>query len=171
MIKIIQRNYQRTDSSAIIQYAALHRESPEQYRATRMLNYSAGGMCYETNQKLETESEVSVVMQNYAPDQLGPERYRYYLTRVRWVEALPDKGDNCYAAGARIIARSHEVLSACSDEPFQLCDLCGALMPVCRLQRTPENAQLCEQCHKHFQSIPEGKIRECVARFLVGNVV
>jgi hypothetical protein len=171
MIKRIPRNHQRTDSSAIIQYAALHRERPEQYRATRMRNYSAGGMCYETDQKLDPESEVCVVMQNYAPDQPGPERYRSYLIRVRWIEALPDEGNNCYAAGARIIARSHEVLTACSDEPFQFCDLCGVLMPVCCLQRTPENAQLCEQCHKHFQSIPEGKLRECVARFLIGNVI
>ena len=161
----------RIDSTATIQYAALRCENPEQFRATRMLNYSTGGMCYETDQQLEPESEVCIVMQNYSPSQSGPERYRSYLTRVCWIEPIAAKDNHLYAAGARIIARSHEILSARADEPRHLCDLCGALMPVRRLQDTTEKVQLCEQCYKHFQSIPEGKIRECVARFLVGNVV
>lgn len=171
MIKKTQRVHPRIDSSAAIQYAALHDNGPGQFRATHMLNFSAGGMCYETDQQLEPESEVCVVMQNYSPDHSGPERYRSYLTRVCWIEPLAAQDNHRYSTGARIIARSHEILVAAVDEPHHLCDLCGALMPVGRLQVTAENAQLCEQCHKHFQSIPEGKIRECVARFLIGNVV
>lgn len=170
-MKKTQRIHPRIASSAAIQYAALQQNIPEQFRATRMLNFSAGGMCYETDQHLSPESEVCVVMQNYSPDQSGPEHYRSYLTRVCWIEPLAAKENHRYATGARIIARSHEILFASADEPHHLCDLCGVLMPVCRLQETAENAQLCEQCYKHFQSIPEGKIRECVARFLVGNVV
>ncbi len=171
MVKKTQRVHPRIDSSVAIQYAALHDNSAGPFRATHMLNFSAGGMCYETDQQLEPDSEVCVVMQNYSPDQMGPERYRSYLTRVCWIEPLAAQGNHRFTTGARIIARSHEILGASADEPRHLCDLCGVLMPVRCLQVTAENAQLCKQCHKHFQSIPEGKVRECVARFLLGNVV
>ena len=72
---------------------------------------------------------------------------------------------------AEIVSRSHERLGVEEEEPRQHCDLCGVLMPVSRLQCTDGKAQLCEQCYNHFRSIPPGKVRESVERFLLGNVI
>lgn len=169
MSQIRQRSYPRTAFKAPIQYTVL---DSNQSHSTQMINYSAGGMCYETDEQLEPESQVCIVMKNYAPGQYGPEGYRSYLTRISWIQPHHSRtGNSHFLAGAKIVARSHEVLTADADKPQQICDLCGALMPVCQLRYTDAKAQLCEPCSKHFHSIPQGKIRKCLERFMVGNVI
>ena len=51
------------------------------------------------------------------------------------------------------------------------CDLCSAMISECQLHCTDGNAEMCEQCFKQFQALPPGKIRECLERFMLGNVV
>jgi len=51
------------------------------------------------------------------------------------------------------------------------CDLCSAMISECQPHCTDGNAELCEQCFKQFQALPQGKIRECLERFMLGNVV
>lgn len=172
MAQVIQRAYPRVPFNAPIKYGVTNGEkTTPQFVSSHTFNYSAGGICYETEQPLMPEDEVCIVMNNYSPGHTGPECYRSYLARIRWINPLPKKRKERFAAGARIIARSHEILDVCTEEPRHNCDLCGALMPVCHLQCTDGDAQLCEQCHKHFQSLPKGKIRKCLERFLTGNVV
>lgn len=168
MSKFIQRAYPRTLYQVPIQYAA---SNSNQFHSARMINYSAGGICYETDQQMELDTEITVVMDNYSPDQAGPQGYRSYLTRIRWIQQLSEQLSSHFATGSQIIARSHEVLTGVVGEPRYNCDLCGALMQISRLQCTHGNAHLCEPCHKHFKSIPSGKLRDSVERFLVGNVV
>jgi len=136
-----------------------------------MYNYSAGGLCYEADQPLEPEAEVCIVMDNYTPGRVGPEAYRSYVARIRWIQPLNEARHERYAAGAQIMARSHEILAADSDEPRHICDLCGVLMPVRQIECNEGNVQLCPQCNKHYHCTPEGKIRKCLDRFLIGNVV
>jgi hypothetical protein len=165
MSNIVQRTYPRLPIETPIQYAALN---STEFHPTRSLNFSAGGLCYQSEQPLKPMAEVCIVMLNYAPERFGPEGYRSYLARIRWVQ--PSASQNTFATGAQIIARSHEVLSADVKECHHICDLCGALMTADRLQSTPANAQLCEHCYRQFLSVPDIKIRQSVERFLVGNV-
>ena len=171
MSQEIQRAYPRIFFEAPIQYGIANGEKMTDYHESHTLNYSAGGICYETSQPLMPEDEVCIIMNNYTPDRRGPECYRSYLTRIRWVQPQSDKQNNRFAAGACIVARSHEILDSYTSIGRLNCDLCGALMSTCLLHCTKENAQLCEQCHKHFQALPEGKIRQCLERFMTGNVV
>lgn len=168
MSKLVHRSYPRTVFEAPIQYAVLN---SHQFHATRLHNYSAGGLCYEADQPLAPEAEVCIVMENYAAGQSGPEAYRSYLAKTRWIQPVSRNGTVRYAIGAQIVARSHEILAAETRESRQICDLCGVLVPVERMHQTEGNAQLCGQCHKHFQGIPPGKLRQCLERFWVGNVV
>ena len=168
MPELIQRAYPRTDFDAPIKYAALN---SNQFCRTWLLNYSEAGLCYETERQFEPETKVHVAMVNYRPGQIGPEGYRSYLTRIRWIRPLSGSQEGRFAVGAQIVTRSHEALDAGEQELRQHCDLCGVLIQVSRLQCTDGSAQLCEPCYKHFRSIPPGKIRQSVERFLLGNVV
>lgn len=165
---IVQRTYPRVPLEAAIQYTPTNSND---FRSTRSFNFSAGGLCYQTVQRLEPTDEVCIVMDNYAPGRFGPEGYRSYLAQICWIQPLSTPREEVFAAGARIIARSHEVLINETKEPHHLCDLCGVLMPAGLLRSTDGNAHLCEHCYRHFLSIPQGKVRRCVDRFLMGNVV
>ena len=166
MSDIIERTYPRVAIETPIQFAPLN---THKYHPTRSLNFSAGGLCYQSEQRLEPMAEVCIVMLNYAPERYGPEGYRSYLARIRWVQ--PSSAlHGSFATGAQIFARSHEILTDEVQEPYHICDLCGALMPASLLQSTNGNAQLCQHCYKQFQSVPDGKLRQSVERFLVGNV-
>lgn len=171
MSEEIQRAYQRYRLQAPIQYSVINGGGEPHLHESRTLNYSAGGFCYETTQQLSPEDEVCIIMRNYTPGQAGPESYRSYLTRIRWIHPLARERDNRFAAGARIVARSHEIIDAFSEEPRHNCDLCGALTPVCLLECTEKKAQLCGHCCAHFQSLPAGKVRQSLERYLTGNVV
>ncbi len=171
MPEIIQRTYQRYHIQAPIQYGVFNGEEKLRLQESRTLNYSAGGFCYETDQRLRPEEQVCIVMRNYTPGQAGPESYRSYLTRIRWIQPLDRENSDRFAAGARIVARSHEIIDAFSEGPLNNCDLCGALTPCYLLECTENNAQLCEHCRAHFQSLPQGKVRQCLERYLTGNVV
>lgn len=168
MPEIIPRSHQRIEHQAPIQLAVFN---SEQFQPSSMCNYSDGGLCYETTQPLTLEDDVCIVMDNYTPGQSGPEGFRSYLARIRWIELISKNGATHYAAGAQWVVRSHNILATEAQVPHQACDLCGTLMPLHKLEPAANGVQLCKACYKHFKHIPAGKIRQCVERFLMGNVI
>lgn len=168
MSNITPRSHPRVNHEAPIQFALLN---SHQFRSTRMFNYSDGGLCYETDQPLALKEKVCIVMENYQPGQTGPEGFRSYLTQVRWTELISKNGVERYAAGAQWIFRSHDILATEAQLPHHICDLCGSRLPVHKLEQTTQGTQLCQACSEHFHNIPAGKIRQCVERFLLGNVI
>ncbi|MEJ2154169.1 MAG: hypothetical protein P8X96_02445 [Desulfobacteraceae bacterium] len=168
MTNIIPRAHVRKAHEAPIQYALLN---SAQFESTRTYDYSADGLCYETTHKLEPETEVCILMENYAPNRSGPEAYRSYVARIRWIHLLSKNGKDRYAAGAQIIERSHDILTSEAQLPQIRCDLCGKTEPRHRIQTTGTGADLCQRCMKHFSNIPSTKIRQCVERFLLGNII
>lgn len=168
MTNIIPRSHPRTTYETSIQYALLN---TEQFEPTHTFDYSPEGFCYEASRELEPETEVCIVMNNYTPEGKGPEAYRSYVARIRWIHLFSNNGSKRYAAGAQILARSHDVLATDAQLPLMTCDLCGCMEPRHRVHTTETYICLCRQCMKHFSGIPSEKIRQCVERFLVGNVV
>ena len=168
MTNITPRLHQRKTYHLPIEYALLN---SGQFEQAHTYDYSSQGFCYEVPRKLEPDTEVCIVMKNYTPGQSGPEAYRSYVTRVRWTHQISGNGNKRYAAGAEIVARSHDVLSTEAQLPQVVCDLCDRLEPMHRIEEINTGVYLCRECLKHFSSIPSSKIRECVERFLVGNVV
>jgi hypothetical protein len=168
MSPIIPRAYPRTAFETPIKYRL---PGAGQYHAARTSNYSMGGLCLKTDRQLPPQSEICVVMENYAPGKSGPERYRSYIASVRWIRPQAPRRPDRFIAGTQIMACSHEILTADDRGLCRVCDLCGALIQECLLHGTEDKAQLCEPCHGHYDNIPEGPISECVERFLIGNVV
>jgi ribosomal protein L32 len=168
MTATTQRSNARTVRQVPIQYALL---DSDQFHPTRTYDFSSSGLCYEAHEPLKPGTDVCIVMENYDPDLSGPESFRSYVASIRWTHLLSKNGTERYAAGARIITCSHDLITAEKQLPHHLCDLCGAMMSLNKLEMTNAGAQLCANCMKHFSSIPSAKIRRCVERFLVGNVI
>jgi hypothetical protein len=164
----IQRAHHRIAINTPIQYAP---SQSDDFRSSRLLNFSEGGMCFQTAQQLGLLEEVSVIVKNYDPGQFGPQGYRSYLTRVCWIQPISALESVRFATGTRIIARSHEVLTQLSRRDFKNCDLCGLLMTVQQLKSIDAGVHLCEACHQFYLSIPEGSLRNSLKRLLLGNVV
>lgn len=168
MTHIIPRSHPREAYQAPIQFALLNSAD---FEPATTFNYSPEGLCYEVPRNLDPDTEVCILMENYAPGQTGPEAYRSYVARIRWIHLLSRNGSERYAAGAQIVARSHDVLTSEKQLPTFRCDLCGKLEPRHRLLSTDSGLDLCQRCMKHFSNIPSEKIRLCVERFLMGNVI
>jgi hypothetical protein len=168
MQEIIPRSHQRVQHQAPIRFSLLN---SEQFHPTRMYNFSNGGLCYETERPLAPKDDVCIVMENYNPDQSGPEGFRSYLARIRWIQLISKNGTERYAAGAQWVARSHDVMATDAQVPHHHCDLCTAIAPLHKLELITCGVQLCQPCARHFSNIPAGKIRQCVERFLLGNVI
>lgn len=168
MTATIPRADIRTARQVPIKYALL---DSDRFHPTRTHDFSSGGLCYETHEQLKPGTDVCIVMENYDPHQSGPEGFRSYVASIRWTHLLSANGSQRYAAGARFITCSHDLITTENQLPHHICDLCGASMPVNKLEMTGAGAQLCFHCKKHFQKIPSAKIRRCLERFMVGNVV
>jgi ribosomal protein L37AE/L43A len=52
-----------------------------------------------------------------------------------------------------------------------MCDLCDKKTPFEHLHRIGGAVYLCPKCHKVISSIPRGKIKDDVMRFLMRNVL
>jgi hypothetical protein len=168
MSATIQRACQRTAHQVPIKYALL---DTNRFHPTRTYDVSSSGLCYETHEPLKPGTDVCIVMENYAPGSSGLEGYLSYVATIRWTHLISSNGTERYAAGARFITCSHDLITAEAQLPQHLCDLCGTRMPLNRIDTTNAGAQLCAHCKKHFNSIPSDKIRRCVERFMVGNVI
>jgi hypothetical protein len=141
------------------------------FQVSRTRDISEGGICYETDRKLNPEENVCIVMENYAPGRSGLEGYQSYVARIRWTQMLSKNGDEWYAAGAQIVARSHKILATDEQIPICICDLCNARVAQHRVIQTASHAEICEPCAKHLSKITSDKVRQCVERFLMGNVI
>ncbi len=168
MTQIIPRKNPRTDYRAPIHHALLN---TQQFRPTLTYDYSLDGMCYVTDQPLDIESEVCIVMDNYLPGKEGLEGYRSYLARTRWIKRLSINGADQYAAGAQIVARSHEVLATEAQLPRRRCDLCDTWQPAHRIEAVGQGVELCRLCTLRFNKIPSVRVRQCLERYLLGNVI
>ena len=72
--------------------------------------------------------------------------------------ALCMEGKQCVSLG---IAIAHTIS----------CDLCGEQMPFGASRETDYFVSFCLNCFNYFEGLPEGKIKESIKKFLVGNVV
>lgn len=168
MSQMIPRSHPREAYCAPIKYAVMN---TMQFQVSKTCNISEGGICYETDRKLNPEEDVCIVMENYAPGRSGPEGYHSYVARIRWTQLLSKNGVQRHATGAQIVARSHEILATDEQMPIRICDLCNTRVAQHRIIQTASHAQICKQCAKHLNKITSDKVRQCVERFLMGNVI
>ena len=80
-----KREHERFDLNASMVYA--FHDSDLFYQA-RMCNYCKGGMSFICDNAIEPGSDIYIMMENFAPDDVGAEFYDGYLAEVRWCREL-----------------------------------------------------------------------------------
>ncbi len=51
------------------------------------------------------------------------------------------------------------------------CDLCGEKVPSEEILENEDLVYLCNSCLNYLEDLPEGKIKESIKEFLIGNVI
>ena len=51
------------------------------------------------------------------------------------------------------------------------CDLCGEKVPSEEILENEDFVYLCHSCFNYLADLPEGKIKESIKEFLIGNVL
>lgn len=51
------------------------------------------------------------------------------------------------------------------------CDLCGEKVRSDEILEIEDHVCLCNSCFNYFKDLPEGKIKEGIMEFLIGNVI
>lgn len=138
---------------------------------SRVCNFSNSGICFYTMELVLPGSRAGILIDNYYPGTFGPEAYRYYYVNVKWSKKGSDGDIGFYSAGAEIISKNHEMAGEQYQNIRQLCDLCGRLCFFEDLYQEKQSILLCKECFAHYQSIPDGILKESVIRFMTGNVI
>jgi hypothetical protein len=168
MATYARRLYPRGHYEAPILYASVGSDS---YYDSTIYNFSKGGIYFEPERPLAPESDLSIIMVNYAPGTFGPEAYKSYIARTRWCREVTATERHRFGVGAEFLAKSHEILVADLYKIRIHCDLCGKLCGSGEITQTVDFFHLCRHCLKHMNAMPDGIIKESIHRFLSGNVV
>jgi len=163
-----KKAFPRIHQEASIKYAE---HDTDQYSDSIIYNYSKYGLYFEPDQKLQPESDVSIIMVNYARGAYGAEAYRSYLARVKWCKPIPEAGYSRYGVGVQIMEKSHDLRCNEMIGLNQACDMCGAVVPSESLNYMAAQISLCSHCDKHLEAFPNGIIKDNIQRFLLGNVI
>ena len=163
-----RRIFPRKQCEAPIQYLYLQ---PDRYYNSRIYNFSEGGLYFEPFQPLEINSQVNIIMPNYAPDTDGPEAFQSYLAVIRWCQVKSGEKSPRFGVGVEIIERSHERFADIETQKRQLCELCTKSLPPASVCRIDGSICVCPDCFRRLDEMPEGQVKSSIKRFLDGNVL
>jgi hypothetical protein len=93
-----KREHERFDLNASMVYA--FHDSDLFYQA-RMCNYCKGGMCFRCDHAIEPGADIYIMMENFAPDDVGAEFYDGYLAEVRWCRELIQEDASDFMVGVK----------------------------------------------------------------------
>jgi len=81
-----KRQYERHDFQLPVY---LYRyDAQDKYYEANIYNYSNGGMCLKTNEKIDIHEQVYVKIKNLDKTSKGPEKYEKYSGYLRWSSEL-----------------------------------------------------------------------------------
>lgn len=141
------------------------------YYHAKIYNSSLEGLYFESYKSLQPESDIYIKMINYAPDTPGPEAYRAYRAKVKWCKKIDKSVPYRYGIGIKHSAISHMVYDRSVQNDTYSCNLCGTEMPSGEIQETDDFVFLCISCFNCLEGLREGKIKESIKDFLLGNVI
>lgn len=168
MNQLDRRTFPRIRHEAKIMYAPADSDA---YRESRMYDFSQGGMYFEGMEALPPFSDVQIRMKEYTPGGYGPEAFRWYLANIRWRRELNGNGAFRYGFGVRFVKKSHAAMGMDAPMGAQPCDLCGELGPPPQIRIHSDSTTFCGSCDKHLGALPDGFLKDCIHRFVAGNVV
>jgi hypothetical protein len=159
----VERAGKRCSYEAPIMWADFN---TEKYYRGRTCNCSHGGMCFETDCAAKTKTIIRIKTVNYLPSTDGPEAYKFYEAKVKWCIDLPVIDTPRYGVGVQYLVKSHNI-----EGPDYPCSLCGAIISCGNINCVREFVYLCPPCFNHYQSLPDGMIKESIMDILIGNVI
>jgi len=168
MAAFTKRVYSRNTYEAPIMYANYDTEN---YSHAEMYNSSTAGMYFESDSAIKPETDICIKMVNYRPDTSGPEAYKAYRAKVRWCKKMDKEDTSRYGIGIQYLVKSHTVYGGNVHGSTYSCDLCGENKPTEEIHETDDFVRLCINCFKYIEALPEGKIKESIKEFLIGNVI
>ena len=123
------------------------------YHEGEMVNSSVGGMGFIAEQELKPGDGILIQIVDMAPDPYWLEARRDYFAEVRWCKQQNDTPAAPYQVGVRFMVET--------------CRLCDATI----YHASDDDEHICEHCRKRICSPSDGTIKECIERFLMGNVI
>ena len=168
MTTLLKRVYSRNPHEAPIMYTNYDTEN---YYNAKMYNSSLGGVYFESERALQPESDICIKMVTHSSEESGLEDCKDCRARVKWCEKRNKSGISCYGIGIQYLAKSHTVCGGKVHGLSCSCDLCGEKVPSEEILESEDLVYLCSSCLNYFEDLPEGKIKESVKEFLIGNII
>jgi hypothetical protein len=149
------RAFPRYPSDSRIKVYKRYPEEDSAFEA-RMYNLSRGGMYFEGDEYLSPQSQVFVspIDQVQAGISLPEDRTLGLIKRCRQKD---EAGGFTYGFGLQFLVNA--------------CDKCGEMVSSGSIHRTSEANLLCMRCLEGLNSMSEGKIKDLIRRYLLGNVI
>jgi hypothetical protein len=170
MSTLKKRAYPRKNYEAPIMYTNYDMEN---YRPAKMYNTSLNGMYFESGRALQPESDICIKRVTHLSE--APElevcKACPCWGRVKWCEKINKSGISCYGIGLQYLAKSHTVDGGKVHGLSCLCDLCDEKVASDEILEIEDHVCLCHSCFNYFEDLPEGKIKEGIKEFLIGNVI
>lgn len=128
-------------------------DGSEDFHEGEMINSSTGGMAFFTVRKLVPGEGIVIKLVNFVPDPYWPEARQDYVAEVRW--CVKEEGEQAagYHVGVRFLVES--------------CRMCDKTI----LCRSADAEDLCCECFARLDAVCDGSVKECIAKYLMGNVV
>ena len=168
MSTLTKRFYSRTAHEAPIMYTNYDTEN---YYHARMYNSSLGGVYFESERALQPESDICIKMVTHPSEEPGPEAIKACRARVKWCQRRNKCGISCYGIGTQYLAEGHTLYGEKVHGLSCSCDLCGEKVPSEEILENEDFVYLCHSCFNYLADLPEGKIKESIKEFLIGNVL
>jgi len=156
MCNIPKRAFQRETCQARIFYSDYGNK--KQLFEAQLYNASEGGMYFEAADSVQPGADLFIKLSDCSSELQGIESYDGYRAEVMWCRKIyKEDTAGCYGVGVRFMVNT--------------CSHCGEKVAYSDIHKTDSFLFLCSRCLKHLQMLPDGKLKDSVEKFLLGNVV
>ncbi len=149
------RAFQRIPCETSIVYSYFH---TERYFTATMVNCCSGGIYFESDNAIPAGADITIKMVDKVPamEKLGfTDGCR---VEVMWCRETGGNGDKPhYGIGVRFMTNT--------------CNQCGEKIPYNEIRKTDNFVCLCKACSTRMAVLSEGKLKESIENYLLGNVV
>jgi hypothetical protein len=157
MCEISKRAFNRNCCEARIQYSVFN--GSEKYLDAVMYNASEGGMYFESEYHIHPGEDIRIKIVDEVPDIDAQEARHGYRGEVMWCRKVFNgaKNSSSYGVGIRFMVN--------------ICDKCGEKVLFSEIHRTENFLFFCSNCLRQMENIENGKIRDCLEQYLMGNIL
>ena len=166
MPSFMTRTFPRTFYEAPIKYGDF---STSHYVSSTLLNFSKNGMYLINQDPLAPESDICILMTNYAPHAFGPEAFRSYLGTTKWCREVTDNSSGGYGIGVQLIAKSHDICGANPQLIVHPCDMCHTQTAPHEINIIEDCVYLCPACFEKLTVLSEEAARKSLTGILWGH--